>query len=170
MTVVSVISARPDGATSIAVGLAGVLSRTGHVLIADLCEHGPEVAPLLDVEDSPNVRALGLMARLTPVGAGDLDAAVQWRDGIGVLAGPPTRAGRGETVPDGFVESLLIAAASRFDHVVVDLGRPRPDLSVSLAGGALLWVVAPGPLGMAALDHAVASLEEHEARWMPRAK
>jgi Mrp family chromosome partitioning ATPase len=164
MSVVSVFSARPDGATSIAAGLAGVLSRSGSVLFADLAAHGPEVAPLLDVQDIPNVRELSIVARLTPVDAADLEAAVQWRDGIGVLAGAA------EKVADGFMQGLVIAAGSRFDHVVVDLGRPRPTLPAALAGGSLLWVVSPGPLGMAALDRAVAGLEEQEARWMPWAR
>jgi MinD superfamily P-loop ATPase len=164
MSVVSVFSARPDGATSIAVGLAGVLSRSGSVLLADLCEDGPEVAPLLDVQESPNVRELSFVARLTAVGVSDLEATLQWRDSIGVLAGAA------EKVTDEFVERLTITAASRFDHVVVDLGRPRPTLPASLVGGELLWVVTPGPLGMAALDRAVAGLEEREARWMPRAR
>ncbi len=164
-TVVSVFSARPDGATSVAVGLAAVLSQTLRVLLIDLCPHGPEVAPLLDVEDSPNVYELSFLARLSPVSASELESHVQWRDGLGVLAGIwPT--GQHEEITDVFVEGLVSAAATRFDHVIVDLGRPRPTLPPTLASGALIWVVTPSPLGMAALDHTVAALKEQNAAWL----
>jgi len=169
-SVVSVFSARPDGATSIAVGLAAVLSQTARVLLIDLCAHGPEVAPLLDVEDSPNVYELSFLARLAPVSAPELEAHVQWRDGLGVLAGNWPQPGRREETTDLFVEGLVSAAASRFDHVVVDLGRPRPTLPPALGSGVLLWVVTPSPLGMAAFDRTVASLHEQEAAWLSSAK
>jgi Mrp family chromosome partitioning ATPase len=169
-SVVSVFSARPDGATSIAAGLAAVLSRTARVLLIDLCAHGPEVAPLLDVEDSPNVYELSFLARLTPVSASDLEAQVQWRDGVGVLAGNWPQPEQREEITDVFVEGLMTTAASRFDHVIVDLGRPRATLPPALAGGVLLWVVTPSPLGMAALDRTVASLHEQEAVWLSSAK
>jgi cellulose biosynthesis protein BcsQ len=169
-SVVSVVSARPDGATSVAVGLAAVLSQTSRVLLVDLCPHGPEVAPLLDVEDSPNVYELSFLARLSPVSASELESHVQWRDGLGVLAGIWPAAGPREEITDVFVEGLMSAATSRFDHVVVDLGRPRPSLAPALAGGLLLWVVTPSPLGMAALDHTVASMNEREVTWFPSAR
>lgn len=169
-SVVSVFSARPDGATSVAVGLASVLSQTSRVLLIDLCPHGPEVAPLLDVEDSPNLFELSFLARLSPVSASELESHVQWRDGLGVLAGIWPRAGQRDEITDVFVEGLVSAATSRFDHVVVDLGRPRPTLVPALASGLLIWVVTPSPLGMAALDRTVANLTEKEATWLPSAK
>src|SRR5947207_1499689 len=144
-SVASVFSARPDGATSVAVGLAAVLSQTSRVLVIDLCPHGPEVAPLLDVEDSPNVYELSFLARLSPVSATELESHVQWRDGLGVLAGIWPAAGPHEEITDVFVEGLVSAATSRFDHVVVDLGRRRPSLAPALASGPLLWVVTPSP-------------------------
>ena len=164
-SVVSVFSARPDGATSVAVGLAAVLSQTSRVLVMDLCQHGPEVAPLLDVEDSPNVYELSFLARLSPVSGSELESHVQWRDGLGVLAGI-WPAGQREEITDAFVDGLVSAAASRFDHVIVDLGRPRPTLPPALAGGVLTWVVSPSPLGMAALDHTVGAMREQNASWL----
>jgi len=169
-SVVSVVSARPDGATSIAVGLAAVRSRTARVLLIDLCPHGPEVATLLDVDDSPNVRELSFVARLSPVSASDLEASVQWRDGLGVLAGARPEPGPREEISDAFVDGLVSAAAARFDHVVLDLGRPRAGLPPMLASGSLVWVVTPSPLGMAALDRAVGELVQQEATWLPSAR
>ncbi len=169
-SVVSMFSARPDGATSVAVGLAAVLSQTSRVLLIDLCPLGPEVAPLLDVEDSPNVYELSFLARLSPVSASELEAHVQWRDGLGVLAGIWPTAGQREEITDVFVEGLVSAATSRFDYVLVDLGRPRPTLPPALASGLLVWVVTPSPLGMAAVDHTIASLNEQEATWLPSAR
>lgn len=165
-SLVTVCSARPDGATSVAVGLAAVLSQTSRVLLVDLCQHGSEVAPLLDVEDSPNVYELSFLARLAPVSANELECHVQWRDGLGVLAGIWPAPGQREEITDVFVEGLVSTAASRFDHVVVDLGRPRPALPSALASGALVWVVSPSPLGMAALDRTVAGLKEQQAAWL----
>lgn len=169
-SVLSVFSARPDGATSIAVGLAAVLSRTARVLLIDLCAHGPEVAALLDVEDSPGVYELSFLARLSPVSASDLEAHVQWRDGLGVLAGAWPHPGQPEEITDHFVEGLVSAARSRFDHVIVDLGRPPPTLPSPLADGGLVWVVTPSPLGMAALDRTIAGLVQQEAIWLRSAK
>jgi cellulose biosynthesis protein BcsQ len=167
---VTVFSARPDGATSVSVGLAAVLSQTSRVLLIDLCPHGPEVAPLLDVEDSPNVYELSFLARLSPVSAGELESHVQWRDGLGVLAGIWPTTGQREEITDSFVEGLVSTALSRFDHVIVDLGRPRPTLAPTLTTGALVWVVAPSPLGMAALDHTTAGLKEQRAEWLDSAR
>jgi Mrp family chromosome partitioning ATPase len=169
-SLVSVFSARPDGATSIAVALAAVLSPAARALLIDLCRHGPEVPPLLDVEDSPNVYELSFLARLAPVNASDLEAHVQWHEGVGVLAGAWPEPGQREEITDLFVEGLVSTATSRFDHVIVDLGRPRPTLPPALAAGVLLWVVTPGPLGMAALDRTVASLKAQGAAWLPSAK
>jgi Flp pilus assembly CpaE family ATPase len=168
--VVSVVSARPDGATSIAMGLAAVRSRTARVLLIDLCPHGPEVAPLLDVEDSPNVYELSFVARLSPVSASDLEASVQWRDGLGVLAGARPQPGPRGEISDAFVDGLVSAAAATFDLVILDLGRPRAQLPPTLTGGSLLWVVTPSPLGMAALDRAVSDLVQQEATWLPSAR
>jgi MinD superfamily P-loop ATPase len=169
-SLVGVFSARPDGATSIAVGLAAVLSPGARVLLMDLCREGPEVAPLLDVEDSPNVYELSFLARLAPVSPSDLEAHVQWHEGVGVLAGAWPEPGQREEITDLFVEGLVSTATSRFDHVIVDLGRPRPTLPSALAAGALVWVVTPSPLGMAAFDRAAASLKAQGTAWLPSAR
>lgn len=168
-SVVSVISARPDGGTSIALGLASVLSRTARVLLIDLAPR-PEVAPLLDVDEVPNVYELSFLARLSPVGASDLEAHVQWKDGLGVLAGIWLLPWQREEITDTFVDGLIGTATSSFDHVVVDLGRPRAGLPPALTGGALLWVVTPRPLGMAALDRALVSMDGERPTWPQSAK
>src|SRR5215471_16080318 len=165
-SVVTMFAARPDGATSVAVGLAAVLSQTSRVLLVDLCQQGPEVAPLLDVEDSPNVYELSFLARLSAVSVKELESHVQWRDGLGILAGTWPVPGQPDEITEVFVDGLVATAVSRFDHIIVDLGRPRPALPPALTSGVLIWVVSPSPLGMAALDHTVAGLKEQHAGWL----
>jgi hypothetical protein len=162
-------SARPDGASSIAVGLAALLSRTGRVLLLELSPR-PELAPLLDLEESPNLFQLTYMSRLGQVRASDLDEHVQWRDGLGVLVGSRLRPEQREEITDHFVDGLLSTAASRFDHIVVDLGRPRSTLPAALTAGGLAWVVTPSPLGMAALDAAVDELVDSDCSWLSVAR
>jgi len=50
-----VFSARADGATTIAVGMAAVLSARARTLLIDLNLDSPEIAPLLDLDASQNV-------------------------------------------------------------------------------------------------------------------
>lgn len=169
-SILTVFSARPDGATSIAVGLAAARSRTARVLLIDLHDQMPEVGPLLDVQDSPNVQELSVVSRLAPVSASDLEASVQWRDGVGVLAGTWPPIAVGSEITNAFIDSLMATALARFDQVIVDLGRPQPNLAASLADGVLVWVVAPSPLGMAALDRTVLGLETRGCRWIPSAQ
>jgi MinD superfamily P-loop ATPase len=157
--ITSVFSARPDGATSVALGLAARLSEDRRVLAVDLSLERPEVAPLLNLDESSGMYQLACRSRLAAVSLGELDAHVQWRDGIAVLAATWLLPEQRQEITDRFIDDLMVAAASGFDHVVVDLGRPRPNLPSSIGNGTLLWVTAPTPLGLAALDRSIGQLE-----------
>src|SRR2546429_1470843 len=152
-SLVTLFSARPDGATSLALGLAALLSRVARVLLLELSPR-PELAALLDLDESPNLVQLAYMARLGQVRVLDLEEHVQWREGLGVLIGSRAGRDRREEVSEQFLDSLFATAVSRFDQVVVDLGRSRAVLPAAVTAGALVWVVTPSPLGMAALDTA----------------
>jgi Mrp family chromosome partitioning ATPase len=169
-SIISVFSARPDGATSVALGLAARLSASRRVLAVDLSLDRPEVAPLLNLDESAGLNQLASRSRLTAVTASELDAHVQWRDGIGVLVGTWRLPGQHEEVTGRFIEDLLTAATVGFDHIVIDLGRPRADLPPAIASGVLLWVATPTPLGLAALDRASSRLESTGCEWRRSAK
>jgi Mrp family chromosome partitioning ATPase len=168
--IISVLSARPDGATSLALALAARLSAEGRVLVVDLCLERPEVAPLLDLDESPNLHQLAYQSRLAAVRAVDLEAQVQWRDGMAVLSGSWLLPAQREEITNQFVDELLGNAVTRFDRLVLDLGRPRPILPALVAGGLLVWVVTPSPLGMAALDRSIAQLDALGCAWRRSAK
>jgi MinD-like ATPase involved in chromosome partitioning or flagellar assembly len=168
-SIVGVVAARPDGGTSVTCALGAGLSSGSRVLVIDLCLERPEVAALLDVDEWPVHYQLAYQSRLAPVSPDELEARVQWRDGIGVLAGSWLPPGQREEITDRFVDGLL-AACTRFDHVVVDLGRPRAALPASLTNGLLVWVVTPSPLGMAALDRSVRHLAGLGCEWRTSAK
>jgi MinD superfamily P-loop ATPase len=169
-SIVSVLSARPDGATSLAVALAARLSADRRVLVADLYLERPEVAALLDVDESPNLYQLAYQSHLAAVKTADLEAQLHWRDGLAVLSGSWLLPEEQQELTDHVVDELLRAAMTSFEHVVVDLGRPRPVLPASLTEGVLVWVVTPSPLGMAALDRSITQLEAQGCAWRRSAK
>ncbi len=152
-TVVGVTSARPDGATSVAIGLAATLAATRRTLIIDLNLDRAEVADLLDLPSDRNLYHLAYIAQLGPLTASDLEQHTGWRDGLGCIAGVPGPE-QGRLIEPAFLRGLLLMAAERFDAVVVDHGRLRPDLMLTEECGHLLLAVTPNSLGLAALDGA----------------
>jgi Mrp family chromosome partitioning ATPase len=169
-SVTGVLSARPDGATSLAVGLATSLSEAHQVLLVDLCVERPEVATLLDVDGSPNVYQLAYQSRLGVVRPDDLQTHVQWHDGLAVLAGSWTSPQHREEISDPFIDGLLETAVQGFEHVVLDLGRPRASLPPALKSSTLVWVVTPSPLGLAALDSQMSQLDAAGCEWIASAR
>jgi hypothetical protein len=167
--VISVVSAHAAGATSIAVALAAVLARDGRVLLVDLNPELAQVAAMLDLDDGTNVYHFAHGARLEPVTAAMVDDHVRWHEGVAVLPGAadPEQA---RQVRDHFVNGLLDAASARFPWAVIDLGRVRPELPRAATGGAVLWVVTPSPLGLAAFDRRFQQMRAAEAPWMSRAQ
>ena len=168
--VISVISARPDGSTSLALALATSLSEAHQVLLIDLNLERPEVATLLDVDGSPNVFQLAYQSRLGVVRPEDLQAHVQWHDGVGVLAGSWTSPWQREEIGVPFIDGLLETAALGFDHVVLDLGRPSATLPPAVQASTIVWVVTPSPLGLAALDSSMSELDAVGCEWTASAK
>jgi len=61
MTTVGVFSARADGATSIAIGLAAVLAARARTLLIDLNLDNPEVATILDLDPEIGIFDLSLI-------------------------------------------------------------------------------------------------------------
>ncbi|MDQ6691971.1 MAG: hypothetical protein M3Z13_04300 [Candidatus Dormibacteraeota bacterium] len=162
---IGVFSARADGATTIAVGLAASLSARGRTLLIDLNLDCPEVAPLLDVACSRTVYHLAYNAQLAPVSPDELEEHVGWRDGLAVLPGighPDHR----DRITDHFLTGLLAAVRHGFEHVVIDLGRVQDRLPSPIASSTLLWIIRPSPLGMEALDRTHRRLEDRDASWL----
>jgi hypothetical protein len=164
LSIIGVVSARPDGATSVAIGLAAVLSADRRVLVVDASDR-PEVAPLLNLDESAGLHQLARRSRLAAVSVAELGVHAQWRDGLAVLAGTFLPPEQRLEITDQFIDELIAAAAVGFDHVVVDLGRPRASLPSSIARGNLLWVVAPTPLGLVALERSVGQLGLLDRDW-----
>ena len=169
MPVFGIFSARADGATTVSVGLAAVLSQSSRTLLIDLNLQLSEVAALLDLDSSRNLFHLAYNAQLAPVDGDDLEGHLSWRDGIGVLPGirKPEHA---ESISDHFISGLLEAATKRFDNVVLDLGRVRDELPAAVSSGQLLWVVSPTPLGMDALDRRYWQLDDAGPSWLQSAR
>ena len=168
MGVTGVFSARADGATTVALGLAAVLARDSRTLLLDLHHDSAEIAPLLDIETTAGIAQVAYNAQLAPVDADELEKHVAWRDGIAVLAG--VRVPRlAERVTDHFLTGLLDAARHRFEEIVIDLGRVRgAGFPLALANARLLWVVRPTPLGMEALERWRGELSEGERQWLAK--
>jgi Mrp family chromosome partitioning ATPase len=162
---IAIASARPDGSTTLALGLAGLLSRTERTLLVDLNLERAEIAPLLDIDESRTVFHLAYNAQLSPVTQQELEDNVVWREGLAVLPGVADPA-QAEQVRSHFVTGLIGAAQAGFKHVVCDIGRIRPDLPAAAVADLFLWVVAPTPLGIWAFDRAFRHAREAEAPWL----
>jgi Flp pilus assembly CpaE family ATPase len=163
--ILALTSARPEGATSLAIGLAALLSGGQKTLLIDLNPTRPEIAPLLNVNDDANVYDFAYRAQLGPVSPSELDALLGWQDGLAVLPGivHPDQA---KVVNSQTTAFLLAAAAALFDHVVVDLGRARSDLPGLTDGTCILWVLAPTRLGLASFDRNLERIRPPGAPWL----
>jgi len=151
MTTVGVFSARADGATSVAIGLAAVLAATARTLLIDLNLENPEVATILDLDPEVGIFDLAYKAQLAPVDRDELEQHCGFRDRIAVVPGI-TRRDDVHRISAHFISGLLDAASRRFEHVVIDLGRLPSSLAEATGPGRLLWVVTPTPRGTAALE------------------
>jgi MinD-like ATPase involved in chromosome partitioning or flagellar assembly len=109
-SVVYVCAARPDGATTVTIGLSGVAAAESRVLAVDANVQRAELAALLNLDETPSIYELAYQSRLSPVGADALESHVQWRDGVGVLPGVASQ-DEGEEVSGPFMEGLLARAA-----------------------------------------------------------
>jgi hypothetical protein len=163
MTTIGVFSARADGATTVAVGLASVLAARARTLVLDLNFENPEVATLLDLDPEIGIFHLAYKAQLAPVDRSELEH-LGWRDQVAVLPGI-SRSEDVERISDHFLSALLQTASRSFENLVIDLGRLRsaPPLT-----DRLLWVVSPRHLGTSALERRYWEAEWQGADWLSR--
>lgn len=162
--VTGIVSARPDGATALAISLAARLSTAERTLLIDLNLDRPEIGALLDLSAGTTLHHLAHNSKLGPVSASELAGAVVWRDGLACLAGV-SAASDAVLVTELFVGGLLEAAARDFDRVVLDLGRVRADLVAASAVDDLLCAVRPSPMGLWAFDRTWRELDVEAIAW-----
>lgn len=156
---IAIVSARSDGATSVALGLAGVLSAQQRTVLVDLNPDNPEVASFLDVDESKTVYHLAYNAQLAAITERELHDHLQWRDGLAVLPGI-TAPLQWQQITPLFMGNLLQVLRTEFQTVLVDAGRLRQALPAGLTSGVVLWVVAPHPLGLAAFERAYRAVDD----------
>ena len=128
MTTFGVFSARADGATTVAIGLAAVLAAKARTLLIDLNLDNPEVATILDLDPEVGIFDLAYKAQLAPVDRDELETHTGLRDRIAVLPGI-TEQDDVSRITGHFLTGLLEAASRRYEHLVIDLGRMRSPLS-----------------------------------------
>ena len=167
MTVFGVFSARADGATTVAIGLAAVLASRQRTLLMDLNLENPEVATILDLDPEVGIFDLAYKAQLAPVDRDELDQHTGYRDRIAVLPGVNRRDDVGRITPH-FLAGLLEAASGRYEQVVIDLGRMPRLLATAAEEMRLLWVVTPTPRGTAALERRYWEAERNDEAWLKR--
>src|SRR6266567_3766610 len=92
MTVLGLFSARADGATTVAIGLAAVSAAKAPTLLIDLDLDNPEIATILDVDPEVGIFDLAYKAQLAPVERDELEQHTGVRDRIAVLPGINRRA------------------------------------------------------------------------------
>ena len=168
MTTIGVFSARADGATSVAIGLAAVLAARARTLLIDLNLDNPEITTILDLDPEVGIFDLAYKAQLAPVDRDELDQHTGYRDRIAVLPGIKHRDDAGR-ITGHFISGLLDAALRRFEHVVIDLGRLPSSLGDAMGSVRLLWVVTPTPRGTAALERRYWEAERQEEEWLKKA-
>ena len=168
MTTIGVFSARADGATAVAIGLAAVLAARARTLLIDLNLDNPEVATILDLDPEIGIFDLAYKAQLAPVDRDELEQHCGFRDRIAVVPGI-TRRDDVHRISAHFISGLLDAASRRFEHVVIDLGRLPSSLAEATGSGRLLWVVTPTPRGTAALERRYWEAERQGEDWLKKA-
>src|ERR1700682_570734 len=93
---IAIVSARSDGATSLALGLAAVIGTRHRTVLVDLNLHSAEIAPFLNGDESKTVSHLAYNAQLAAITEIELRQPLQWQDGFAVLPGitDPRQAGQ----------------------------------------------------------------------------
>src|SRR5919109_3885657 len=155
---IAVVSGRADGATSVALGLSGVLGAQQRTVLVDLNPDNPEAAAFLDLGESKTVYHLAYNAQLAAVTQRELHDHLQWHDGFAVLPGI-TDPMQWRQITPLFMGNLLQVLRSEFQTVLVDAGRVR-QLPAGLTSGMVLWVVAPHPLGLAAFERGYRAVDD----------
>ncbi len=156
---IAIVSARSDGATSLALGLAAVLGARHRTVLVDLNRDNAEIATFLNADESKTVYHLAYNAQLAAITEIELREHLQWQDGFAVLPGITDQRQAGQ-ITQLFIGSLLQVLQKEFEVVLVDGGRLRQSLPSALSADSVLWVVAPRPLGLAAFERAYRAVEE----------
>jgi hypothetical protein len=164
---IAVVSARADGASTMALGLAAVLSASGRTALVDGNFANGDLAAFLDLEDSKTLYHLAYNAQLAPVSDADLRDHLQWHAGLAVLPGI-THPRHQDQITAPFLAGLLQTVGTQFATVVIDAGRSGARPVSEIPSDLVLWPVVPRPLGMAAFDRAYRVLEEGGAPWLAR--
>src|SRR5438132_5423309 len=84
---IAVVSARSDGATSLALGLAAVLGARHRTVLVDLNRDNAEIATFLNADESKTLYHLAYNAQLAAITEIELREHIQWQDGFAVLPG-----------------------------------------------------------------------------------
>src|ERR1700694_1753264 len=156
---IAIVSARSDGATSLALGLAALLGARHRTVLVDLNRDNAEIATFLNADESKTVYHLAYNAQLAAITEIELRKHLQWQDGFAVLPAI-TDQRQAEQITPLFMGNLLHLLRKEFEVVLVDGGRLRQSLPSALSAGSVLWVVAPRPLGLAAFESASRAGEE----------
>ena len=156
---IAIVSARSDGATSLALGLAAVMGARQRTVLVDLNRDNAEIATFLNADESKTVYHLAYNAQLAAITEIELREHLQWQDGFAVLPGT-TDQRQAEQITPLFISNLMQVLRKEFEVVLVDGGRLRQSLPSALSAGNVLWVVAPRPLGLAAFERAYRAVEE----------
>lgn len=169
MITFGVFSARADGATTVAIGLAAVLAANSRTLLIDLNLDNPEVATILDLDPEVGIFDLAYKAQLAPVDRDELETHTGLRDRIAVLPGI-TEQDDANRITGHFLTGLLEVASRRYEHLVIDLGRMRSPLTNVVDSNHLLWVVTPTARGTAALERRFWEAERRGEEWIKEAR
>ena len=156
---IAIVSARSDGATSLALGLAALLGARHRTVLVDLNRDNAEIATFLNADESKTVYHLAYNAQLAAITEIELREHLQWQDGFAVLPGVTDQRQAGQVTPP-FMGNLVQVLRKEFEVVLVDGGRLRQSLPSALSAGRVLWAVAPRPLGLAAFERAYRAVEE----------
>ena len=156
---IAIVSARSDGATSVALGLAAVMGARHRTVLVDVNRDNAEIATFLNADESKTVYHLAYNAQLAAITEIELREHLQWQDGFAVLPGI-TDQRQAEPIAPLFMGNLLQVLRKEFELVLVDGGRLRQSLPAALSTGSVLWVVGPRPLGLAAFERAYRAVEE----------
>src|SRR3989442_6027151 len=82
-----IVSARSDGASSLALGLAAVLGARHRTVLVDLNRDNAEIATFLNADESKTLYHLAYNAQLAAITEIELREHFQWQDGLAVLPG-----------------------------------------------------------------------------------
>src|SRR6266480_3750953 len=121
---IAIVSARSDGATSLALGFAAVMGTRHRTVLVDLNRDNAEIATFLNVDESTTLYHLAYNAQLAAITEIGLREHLQWQDGFAVLPGITDQRQTGQITPL-FIGYLLQVLRNEFEMVLVDGGRLR---------------------------------------------